>query len=122
MAAEDILQDIGAISMISSDSQVMGRVAEVISRTWRTERCEARADAELLDIAPNNILRNCTIYFDVGGAGFFLFCILYVYFCIVLLNEPRMFKNWLLLNDEHSKRLLDLLVHAFCLSLGIDVT
>ena len=84
MAAEDILQDIGAISMISSDSQVMGRVAEVISRTWRTERCEARADAELLDIAPNNILRGCTIYFDVEGAGFFCFascmCI-FVLFC-----------------------------------------
>ncbi|KAF9457669.1 urease [Collybia nuda] len=36
MAAEDILQDSGAISMISSDSQAMGRVAEVITRTWRT--------------------------------------------------------------------------------------
>ena len=36
VAAEDILQDIGAISMISSDSQAMGRVGEVISRTWRT--------------------------------------------------------------------------------------
>lgn len=36
VAAEDVLQDIGAISMISSDSQAMGRVAEVVSRTWRT--------------------------------------------------------------------------------------
>ena len=36
VAAEDILQDIGAISMISSDSQAMGRVGEVVSRTWRT--------------------------------------------------------------------------------------
>ena len=36
MAAEDMLQDSGAISMISSDSQAMGRVAEVVSRTWRT--------------------------------------------------------------------------------------
>lgn len=36
VAAEDILHDIGAISMISSDSQAMGRVGEVISRTWRT--------------------------------------------------------------------------------------
>ncbi|KAH8099988.1 hypothetical protein BXZ70DRAFT_894086 [Cristinia sonorae] len=36
VAAEDVLQDIGAISMISSDSQAMGRVGEVISRTWRT--------------------------------------------------------------------------------------
>jgi urease len=36
IAAEDVLHDIGAISMISSDSQAMGRVGEVISRTWRT--------------------------------------------------------------------------------------
>ena len=36
IAAEDVLQDIGAISMISSDSQAMGRIGEVISRTWRT--------------------------------------------------------------------------------------
>ncbi|THH19261.1 hypothetical protein EW146_g1878 [Bondarzewia mesenterica] len=36
VAAEDVLQDTGAISMISSDSQAMGRVGEVVSRTWRT--------------------------------------------------------------------------------------
>jgi urease subunit alpha len=36
IAAEDILHDIGALSMISSDSQAMGRVGEVILRTWQT--------------------------------------------------------------------------------------
>jgi urease len=36
IAAEDVLHDIGAISMISSDSQAMGRVGEVTTRTWRT--------------------------------------------------------------------------------------
>ncbi len=36
IAAEDILHDIGAFSMISSDSQAMGRVGEVIIRTWQT--------------------------------------------------------------------------------------
>ena len=36
IAAEDILHDTGAISMISSDSQAMGRVGEVITRTWQT--------------------------------------------------------------------------------------
>jgi len=36
IAAEDILQDIGALSMMSSDSQAMGRVGEVIIRTWQT--------------------------------------------------------------------------------------
>jgi urease subunit alpha len=36
IAAEDILQDLGAISIMSSDSQAMGRVGEVIMRTWQT--------------------------------------------------------------------------------------
>ncbi|KAI5889173.1 urease [Schizophyllum commune H4-8] len=36
VAAEDVLHDTGAISIISSDSQAMGRVGEVVSRTWRT--------------------------------------------------------------------------------------
>lgn len=36
IAAEDILHDIGAISMMSSDSQAMGRVGEVVLRTWQT--------------------------------------------------------------------------------------
>jgi urease subunit alpha len=36
IAAEDLLQDLGAFSMMSSDSQAMGRVGEVITRTWQT--------------------------------------------------------------------------------------
>ncbi len=36
IAAEDILHDLGALSMMSSDSQAMGRVGEVIVRTWQT--------------------------------------------------------------------------------------
>lgn len=36
MAAEDVLHDLGAISMMTSDSQAMGRVGEVILRTWQT--------------------------------------------------------------------------------------
>jgi urease subunit alpha len=36
IAAEDILHDLGALSMISSDAQAMGRVGEVIMRTWQT--------------------------------------------------------------------------------------
>ena len=36
IAAEDILHDMGVLSMIASDSQAMGRVGEVISRTWQT--------------------------------------------------------------------------------------
>ena len=36
IAAEDILHDLGALSMVSSDSQAMGRVGEVVIRTWQT--------------------------------------------------------------------------------------
>ena len=36
IAAEDVLHDIGAISMMSSDAQAMGRIGEVITRTWQT--------------------------------------------------------------------------------------
>ncbi len=36
IAAEDILHDIGAISMMASDSQAMGRIGEVVTRTWQT--------------------------------------------------------------------------------------
>jgi urease subunit alpha len=36
IAAEDVLHDLGVISMISSDSQAMGRVGEVVTRTWQT--------------------------------------------------------------------------------------
>ncbi|MBS7541603.1 urease subunit alpha [Ancylobacter oerskovii] len=36
IAAEDILHDLGAVSMMSSDSQAMGRLGEVITRTWQT--------------------------------------------------------------------------------------
>jgi len=53
IAAEDILHDIGAFSMMSSDSQAMGRVGEVITRTWQTahkmkvQRGALAADAAL---------------------------------------------------------------------------
>ena len=36
MAAEDVLHDLGALSIMASDSQAMGRVGEVLSRTWQT--------------------------------------------------------------------------------------
>ncbi|MDX6629038.1 MAG: urease subunit alpha [Gaiellales bacterium] len=41
IAAEDVLHDLGAISMISSDSQAMGRVGETITRTWQTAHTNA---------------------------------------------------------------------------------
>ena len=43
IGAEDILHDLGAISVISSDSQAMGRIGEVICRTWQTaDKMKAR--------------------------------------------------------------------------------
>ena len=54
VAAEDILHDIGAISMISSDSQAMGRVGEVVSRTWRTATKLREAMGPLKDLGDSN--------------------------------------------------------------------
>jgi urease subunit alpha len=48
IAAEDILHDLGVFSMISSDSQAMGRVGEVISRTWQTADKMKRQRGELI--------------------------------------------------------------------------
>jgi urease alpha subunit len=49
VAAEDILHDLGAISMITSDSQAMGRVGEVIMRTWQTADKMKRQRGQLLE-------------------------------------------------------------------------
>ena len=45
IAAEDILHDLGAISMIGSDSQAMGRIGEVVLRTWQTAHVMKRGAA-----------------------------------------------------------------------------
>jgi urease subunit alpha len=55
MAAEDVLHDLGAISMIGSDSQAMGRVGEVVLRTWQTAHVmKARRGALPGDTAADN--------------------------------------------------------------------
>jgi urease subunit alpha len=51
MAAEDVLHDMGAISMMSSDSQAMGRVGEVIARTWQTAHVMKAARGPLAEDA-----------------------------------------------------------------------
>ena len=51
IAAEDILHDLGAISMMSSDSQAMGRVGEVITRTWQTAH---KMKVQRGSLAPDN--------------------------------------------------------------------
>jgi urease subunit alpha len=54
IAAEDILHDLGAFSMISSDSQAMGRIGEVILRTWQT----AHKMKEQRGVLPEDTQRN----------------------------------------------------------------
>src|ERR1700678_2931123 len=54
IAAEDILHDLGALSMMSSDSQAMGRVGEVIIRTWQTADKMKRQRGALPGDGPNN--------------------------------------------------------------------
>ncbi len=58
IAAEDILHDLGAFSMISSDSQAMGRVGEVIIRSWQTaHKMKTQRGALAADSARNDNLR-----------------------------------------------------------------
>jgi urease subunit alpha len=58
IAAEDVLHDLGAISMISSDSQAMGRVGEVVCRTWQTASKMKDERGRLLEESgPNDNLR-----------------------------------------------------------------
>jgi len=58
IAAEDILHDLGAFSMLSSDSQAMGRVGEVIIRTWQTaHKMKVQRGALSGDTAENDNLR-----------------------------------------------------------------
>ncbi|KAL7135057.1 hypothetical protein ABFS83_11G067300 [Erythranthe nasuta] len=54
IAAEDILHDMGAISIISSDSQAMGRIGEVICRTWQTANKMKSVRGPLESSAPQN--------------------------------------------------------------------
>jgi urease subunit alpha len=54
IGAEDILHDLGAISMMSSDSQAMGRIGEVICRTWQTADKMKRQRGKLDQDVPDN--------------------------------------------------------------------
>ena len=57
IAAEDVLHDIGAISMIGSDSQAMGRAGEVVLRTWQTAHVGKRRNGFLPGDGPADNLR-----------------------------------------------------------------
>ncbi|MFE0043783.1 urease subunit alpha [Streptomyces albireticuli] len=57
IAAEDVLHDLGAISIISSDSQAMGRIGEVVMRTWQTAHVMKRRRGALPGDGPADNLR-----------------------------------------------------------------
>lgn len=61
VAAEDVLHDTGAISMISSDSQAMGRVGEVVSRTWRTASKMREARGPLTSLGDRDGVDNARV-------------------------------------------------------------
>ena len=61
MAAEDLLHDMGAISMMSSDAQAMGRIGEMIMRTWQTAHVmKCRYGALPEDLKPRRSARSRT--------------------------------------------------------------
>lgn len=71
IAAEDVLQDMGVFSMVSSDSQAMGRVGEVITRTWQVahrmkeQRGYLDGDSEYND---NNRIKRCIAKYTINPA------------------------------------------------------
>ncbi|KAJ9061855.1 Urease [Entomophthora muscae] len=75
IAAEDILHDLGALSIISSDSQAMGRVGEVVSRTWKTahkmkaQRGHLPSDADdVRDVVDNFRVRRYIAKYTINPA------------------------------------------------------
>jgi urease subunit alpha len=70
MAAEDLLHDIGAISMIGSDAQAMGRIGEVVIRTWQTAHVMKRRRGALPgdDGADNNRARRYVAKYTICPA------------------------------------------------------
>ena len=70
IAAEDILHDLGAFSIISSDSQAMGRVGEVVIRTWQTADKMKRQRGALADdgAADNNRVKRYIAKYTINPA------------------------------------------------------
>jgi urease subunit alpha len=70
IAAEDVLHDMGAISIIGSDSQAMGRIGEVVIRTWQTAHVMKRRRGSLPGdvIADNHRARRYVAKYTIGPA------------------------------------------------------
>jgi urease subunit alpha len=70
IAAEDVLHDLGAISIISSDSQAMGRIGEVVMRTWQTAHVMKRRRGALPGDGPadNHRVRRYVAKYTINPA------------------------------------------------------
>ncbi|MFI0354753.1 urease subunit alpha [Actinomadura sp. 9N407] len=68
MAAEDVLHDLGAISMIGSDSQAMGRIGETVIRTWQTAHVMKRRRGALEGPADNLRARRYVAKYTINPA------------------------------------------------------
>jgi len=68
MAAEDVLHDLGAISMIGSDSQAMGRIGETVIRTWQTAHAMKRRRGDLEGPADNLRARRYVAKYTINPA------------------------------------------------------
>jgi urease subunit alpha len=70
IAAEDVLHDLGALSIIASDSQAMGRVGEVICRTWQTahKMRQQRGALEEDGVADNHRVRRYIAKYTINAA------------------------------------------------------
>lgn len=70
IAAEDILHDMGAISIMASDSQAMGRVGEVITRTWQTadKMKKQRGSLSGDDLSDNNRIKRYISKYTINPA------------------------------------------------------
>ncbi|MDE0783832.1 MAG: urease subunit alpha [Planktomarina sp.] len=75
IAAEDVLHDLGAISMLGSDSQGMGRISEVICRTWqladKMKKQRGRLDSEQTKIGDNERIKRFIAKYTINAARTF---------------------------------------------------
>jgi len=92
IAAEDILHDMGAISIISSDSQAMGRIGEVITRTWQTAHKMKVQRGQLVEDKVR-IFACIATYFCIGmfriACHLIISCSILVCVCVFFIGDAK---------------------------------
>lgn len=116
IAAEDILHDMGAISIISSDSQAMGRIGEVITRTWQTAHKMKLQRGQLAEDKVRSIFVNNVIYDTVlYTCSPMMYIVMLLFFNINIICSLKkffvFFGNLFLYDRKSIRLLLRLLVH-----------